>query len=55
MFDDYEPSESLLDGDFSCETTEEINIFHQYFNPCEKCVYEEVCNGYHCIKAIKEL
>ena len=23
MFDDYEPTESLLDGDFSCETTEE--------------------------------
>ena len=21
--EDYEPSESLLDGDFSCETTEE--------------------------------
>ena len=24
MFDDYEPTESLLDGDFSCETTEDI-------------------------------
>lgn len=23
MFEDYEPTESLLDGDFSCETTEE--------------------------------
>ena len=23
MLDDYEPTESLLDGDFSCETTEE--------------------------------
>ena len=23
MIDEYEPKESLLDGDFSCETTEE--------------------------------
>lgn len=24
MIDDYEPAESLLDGDFSCETTEDL-------------------------------
>ena len=24
MIEDYEPTESLLDGDFSCETTEDL-------------------------------
>ena len=24
MIDDYQPTESLLDGDFSCETTEDL-------------------------------
>ena len=25
IYEDYEPTESLLDGDFSCETTEDYD------------------------------
>ena len=32
MIDDFEPSESLLDGDFSCETTEEVYTKYIGFN-----------------------
>ena len=43
MIDDYQPQRSLLDGDFSCETTEEFGCDRRLIKPCWKCPMEMIC------------